>query len=222
MRAPVTISGRPAGTLVVMSEGASLTAIIARYFSAAAALFFAATGLALFVAKWLAGRVIEPVKRLSDAMDQVAESGDFGQTVERVADDELGRLTDTFNGLLLKLKANDQALHATMSELREARDAAEAANVLKSQFLANMSHEIRTPLNGVLAMAQIMAMGELADPQRERLAVIRTSGEALLTVLNDILDLSKIEAGRMELEEAEFDTAGTGFFSLCSSNPSPN
>ncbi len=69
-----------------------------------------------------------------------------------------------------------------------------------------MSHEIRTPLNGVLAMAQIMAMGDLAPGQRERLAVIRQSGEALLTVLNDILDLSKIEAGRMELEEGEFDT----------------
>jgi signal transduction histidine kinase len=205
VRAPVTISGRPAGTLVVMSEGASLTAIVARYFSAAAALFFAATGLALFVAKWLAGRVIEPVKRLSDAMDQVAESGDFGQTVERVADDELGRLTDTFNGLLLKLKGNDEALHATMSELREARDAAEAANVLKSQFLANMSHEIRTPLNGVLAMAQIMAMGELNDTQRERLNVVRQSGEALLAILNDVLDLSKIEAGKMELEPIEFE-----------------
>jgi CheY-like chemotaxis protein len=93
-----------------------------------------------------------------------------------------------------------------MDELVEARDAAEAANVLKSHFLANMSHEIRTPLNGVLAMAQIMAMGEMAPKQRERLGVIRQSGEALLTVLNDILDLSKIEAGRMELEDADFDT----------------
>jgi signal transduction histidine kinase/ActR/RegA family two-component response regulator len=207
VRVPVTVGGRPAGTLVLMSEGASLTAIVARYFSAAAALFFAATGLALFVAKWLAGRVIEPVRRLSDAMDQVAESGDFARTVEPVADDELGRLTDTFNGLLLKLKSNDEALRATLGELTLARDAAEAANVLKSQFLANMSHEIRTPLNGVLAMAQIMAMGELNDTQRDRLNVVRQSGEALLAILNDVLDLSKIEAGKMELEPIEFDLA---------------
>jgi signal transduction histidine kinase len=207
VRVPVTIGGRPAGTLVVMSEGASLAAIVARYFSAAAALFFAATGLALFVAKWLAGRVIEPVRRLSDAMDQVAESGDFTQRVEPIADDELGRLTDTFNGLLSKLKVNDEALHATLVELTEARDAAQAANVLKSQFLANMSHEIRTPLNGVLAMAQIMAMGELNDTQRERLNVVRQSGEALLAILNDVLDLSKIEAGKMELEPIEFELA---------------
>jgi signal transduction histidine kinase len=207
VRVPIAIGGRPAGTLVVMSEGASLSAIVARYFSAAAALFFAATGLALFVAKWLAGRVIEPVRRLSEAMDQVAESGDFTQRVEPIGDDELGRLTDTFNGLLSKLKVNDQALHGTLVELTDARDAAQAANVLKSQFLANMSHEIRTPLNGVLAMAQIMAMGELNDTQRERLNVVRQSGEALLAILNDVLDLSKIEAGKMELEPIEFELA---------------
>jgi PAS domain S-box-containing protein len=86
-----------------------------------------------------------------------------------------------------------------------AKDEAEAATRAKSAFLATMSHEIRTPLNGVLGMAQAMAAGPLASAQRERLEVIRQSGETLLTVLNDVLDLSKIEAGRLELEEAEFD-----------------
>jgi signal transduction histidine kinase/AmiR/NasT family two-component response regulator len=207
VRAPITRGGKPAGEVVILSEGSSLGAIVARYFSAASALFFAATALALFLAKWLAGRVIEPVRRLSGAMNKVAESGDFTQEVEPVAEDELGRLTDTFNGLLRKLNVKDQALHRTMDELVEARDAAEAANVLKSQFLANMSHEIRTPLNGVLAMAQIMDMGDLSDVQRERLSVVSQSGEALLAILNDVLDLSKIEAGKMELELAEFELA---------------
>jgi len=113
----------------------------------------------------------------------------------------------TFNGLLARLQTNDMDLRATLEQLTEARDAAEAANVLKSQFLANMSHEIRTPLNGVLAMAQIMGMGDLSDTQRERLNVVRQSGEALLAILNDVLDLSKIEAGKMELEPIEFELA---------------
>ena len=91
--------------------------------------------------------------------------------------------------------------------LIEAKDEAEAATRAKSAFLATMSHEIRTPLNGVLGMAQAMAAGPLAPAQRERLDVIRQSGETLLTVLNDVLDLSKIEAGRLELEAAEFDIA---------------
>ncbi|MGH6911014.1 MAG: histidine kinase dimerization/phospho-acceptor domain-containing protein, partial [Phenylobacterium sp.] len=91
------------------------------------------------------------------------------------------------------------------SALVKAKDEAEAATRAKSAFLATMSHEIRTPLNGVLGMAQAMAMGDLNDQQRERLDVVRQSGEALLAILNDVLDLSKIEAGKLELEEAEFD-----------------
>ena len=96
-------------------------------------------------------------------------------------------------------------LESLAGELREARNAAEAANRSKSAFLATMSHEIRTPLNGVLGMVQALAFDELAPVQRERLEVIRESGESLLAILNDILDLSKIEAGQLELEEVEFD-----------------
>jgi PAS domain S-box-containing protein len=89
--------------------------------------------------------------------------------------------------------------------LVQAKDEAEAATRAKSAFLATMSHEIRTPLNGVLGMAQAMSRDELSEPQRKRLDVIRQSGEALLAILNDVLDLSKIEAGKLELEQAAFD-----------------
>jgi signal transduction histidine kinase/ActR/RegA family two-component response regulator/predicted negative regulator of RcsB-dependent stress response len=89
--------------------------------------------------------------------------------------------------------------------LRAAQARAEAANAAKSAFLATMSHEIRTPLNGVLGMAQAMAIDRLTPRQQDRLGVIRQSGEALLAILNDILDLSKIEAGKLELEIVEFD-----------------
>ena len=87
---------------------------------------------------------------------------------------------------------------------QEAIEVAEAANSAKSEFLATMSHEIRTPLNGVLGMVQAMKCDPLPDTQRARLDVVGQSGEALLTILNDILDLSKIEAGKLDLEEAEF------------------
>jgi signal transduction histidine kinase/ActR/RegA family two-component response regulator len=91
--------------------------------------------------------------------------------------------------------------------LRAARASADAANAAKSTFLATMSHEIRTPLNGVLGMAQAMAGESLSQRQRDRLGVIQQSGEALLAILNDVLDLSKIEAGKLELECVEFDLA---------------
>jgi two-component system, sensor histidine kinase len=89
--------------------------------------------------------------------------------------------------------------------LIEAKQAAEAANRAKSEFLANMSHELRTPLNGVLTMAQLMARGELEASQREKLDIIRASGQELLHVINDILDFSKIEAGKLDLESIDFD-----------------
>jgi PAS domain S-box-containing protein len=96
---------------------------------------------------------------------------------------------------------------AAEQALVQAKEEAEAATHAKSAFLATMSHEIRTPLNGVLGMAQAMARDELSGRQKERLDVIRQSGEALLAILNDVLDLSKIEAGKLELEATEFDIA---------------
>jgi signal transduction histidine kinase/AmiR/NasT family two-component response regulator len=93
-------------------------------------------------------------------------------------------------------------IHATA---REARSAAVAANLAKSQFIANVSHEIRTPLNGVLGMAQVLAADDLSPTQRERVDIIHSSGEVLLSILNDVLDFSKIEAGKLDLEETPFD-----------------
>lgn len=100
--------------------------------------------------------------------------------------------------------------------LRHAKASAEAANVAKSQFLANMSHELRTPLNSILGFSQLLEMqgadaagrpGALTDKQREYLRWIRDGGEHLLDMVNDVLDLSKIEAGKVDLEKKPFDTA---------------
>jgi signal transduction histidine kinase/CheY-like chemotaxis protein len=107
------------------------------------------------------------------------------------------------------LKQAEIKLLETNVLLEAARDRAEAATAVKSEFLANMSHEIRTPLNGMLGMAQAMAHDPLPPKQRERLEVVLQSGEGLVALLNNFLDLSKIEAGMMELETVEFDLAET-------------
>ncbi|WP_309643595.1 ATP-binding protein [Phenylobacterium sp.] len=205
IRTPVKHGEIVVGELVMTAETPRLTDLLPQFVALTGALFFGGVGVALFLARGLASKVIAPVQKLSEAMHDVANSGSFAR-VEVEADDALFRsLTDSFNHLLANLDEREQALQRTLRELVEARDAANAANVLKSQFLANMSHEIRTPLNGVLAMAEVMSMGDLTQVQRERLDVIRQSGGLLLAVLNDVLDLSKIEAGKLTLLVDDFD-----------------
>jgi signal transduction histidine kinase/ActR/RegA family two-component response regulator len=203
--AEVAQDGRALGRLTVTMAQPSLAPTLPKYIALTAVLLFGGVGVALFLARGMAHRVIAPVRRLSEAMHKVAAGGSF-EPVEVHADDELFRsLTASFNHLLGKLAEREDELKRAMRELELARDAANAANVLKTQFLANMSHEIRTPLNGVLAMAEVMAMGELGEVQRDRLDVIRQSGSLLLAVLNDVLDLSKIEAGKLALVVEDFD-----------------
>ncbi|MGA0601784.1 ATP-binding protein [Caulobacter sp. KR2-114] len=108
------------------------------------------------------------------------------------------------NGAIMNIRSA-RALEAAQTRLTEAKEQAEAASRAKSDFLAIMSHEIRTPLNGVLGMTQAMAFDELNPTQRARLEVVRQSGEALSAIVNDVLDLSKIEAGKLSLETIAFD-----------------
>jgi signal transduction histidine kinase/ActR/RegA family two-component response regulator len=204
--APIMIGGRMAGQVVLRAHEPTLLSLLPRFLALTGALFFGASGIALFVAHSLSRRVTAPIERLSKAMAQVASSGEFRPLDPHAADDDVFlRLTNTFNDLLTQIDANHRELCETLEDLMEARDAANAANIAKSQFLANMSHEIRTPLNGVLAMAEVMDRDNLSEAQRERLSVVRQSGEQLLAVLNDVLDLSKIEAGKLELTEQDFD-----------------
>jgi two-component system, sensor histidine kinase len=209
IRKPVTLDGKVVGEFSMTVTTPSLAPMLPQFIALTFVLLFGGVGVALFLARSLAGRVIRPVQNLSQAMHDVAAGGSFTPVESKAGDELFQSLTDSFNNLLAKLAEREADLRAAMRDLEDARDAANAANVLKTQFLANMSHEIRTPLNGVLAMAEVMALGELAPVQRDRLDVIRRSGSLLLAVLNDVLDLSKIEAGKLTLIEEDFDLEPT-------------
>ena len=204
IESPIFVRGARVGALEVDFEARDWKSAYPRYLTLALALLFGAAGLGLLAGRWMAGRVVEPIRRLSDVMKHVAASGRLDIRARKSADDEVGRLTEVFNSLLQRLSENEARLRASMQALVEARDAAQDANRLKSEFLANISHEIRTPLNGVLAMVQVMEQGRLEEAQRERLDVVRQSGESLLDVVNDVLDMAQIEAGRLTLDSAPF------------------
>jgi signal transduction histidine kinase len=106
--------------------------------------------------------------------------------------------------LLARVK-NHLELKRSREELQKAKEAAENALRYKSEFLANMSHEIRTPINGIIGMSEFLAKTELAPKQDEFVRIIRSSANSLLNLINDILDFSKLEAGRVELEQIDFD-----------------
>jgi signal transduction histidine kinase len=153
--------------------------------------------LALVLGYAISWSLIEPVQRMDERFQSLA-AGDFAGRVEVPNRDELGALAANLNRMSDELGRLYQQL--------------EAASRHKSEFLANMSHELRTPLNAIIGFSEVLLermFGELTPKQEEYQRDILESGRHLLSLINDILDLSKIEAGRMELEATEFDLAAT-------------
>lgn len=138
------------------------------------------------------------LRHLTWQTGQVAK-GDFSQQVNF-----MGEFSTSFNWMVHQLAANQAELEKEISERKEAQRVAEESSRAKSTFLANMSHEIRTPMNGVLGMAELLLHSGLNENQRDMVKTLLQSGNTLLALLSDILDLSRIEAGKLEFQDLDF------------------
>lgn len=165
----------------------------------AAGLGVIALGLGVLFALYARQHIADPLLRLREATNRLKD-GDFEAKATVESSDEIGQLANTFNQMTDSLKAFRQTVEERTVELAKSTALAESANQAKSEFLANMSHELRTPLNGILGYAQILGRTPtLAEKERTGVNVIYQCGTHLLTLINDILDLSKIEARKLEL-----------------------
>ena len=208
---PVISGGLEVGTLRIIADLSELRSALAESILAALLTALIAASAGFLVAGRLQRAIVYPINDLTSAMQDVQRSHDFSRIVPKQTDDETGLMVDAFNDMLAQIRVRDariarqienleQEVENRTSELNLAKIAAESANASKSDFLATMSHEIRTPLNGIMVTAELMSTSDL-PPQLQRHAdTIVSSGQSLLTIINDILDLSKIEAGRMDLE----------------------
>lgn len=222
----------PVGVIYLKSSF-TLTNWLTDYLSILALVLAFSLALGLVISEFLQRWISAPIKAISTLARQVMEQRDYRLRAKKSTEDEIGQLADAFNGMLETLEHEiaerstaEQAVRTLNTDLEQRvidrtaelqianqrltsrTEEAETANKAKADFLANMSHEIRTPMNAILGLAYLLEQSSLDAGALDLVKKIRNAGRSLQSIIDDILDLSKIEAGRMEIEHSPFNLSG--------------
>src|SRR3989440_330385 len=205
---PIRRGGERIGSIYLQYSLQEMNARLTRYAGLAGAIVLGAALIAFLFSSRLQRIISGPILSLAHTAKIVSEQKNYSVRAEKRTDDEIGFLIDRFNEMLGQIEEHEKEIQEVNEQLVQSEQRARAATQAKSHFLANMSHELRTPLNAIIGYSE-MLQEEAQDSGQESfipdLKKINRSGRHLLELINDVLDLSKIEAGKMELYLETFD-----------------